>query len=118
MSHEDDKAWESFAKKAESPRIPTPKEAQEIFDAAGTEALTSEVSASIAEQVLAGKLRGRAPRCANDDWLKAEEQRYLRDGVRQLNRNKGDEEAEDDDVLDRLKSEALDDDDDETSAEN
>lgn len=118
MSHEDDKAWESFAKKAETPRVPTPQEAQEIFDAAGAESLTSEAAASIAEQVLAGKPRGRTPRCANDDWLKAEEQRYLRDGVRQLNRNKGEEEEEDDDVLDRLKSEALNDDDDEPSEDN
>jgi len=40
-------------------------------------------------------------------YVSEEEQRYIRDGVFQLNRNQGDADTEDDALMDRLRSEAL-----------
>ncbi len=107
MSQEADRLWERVAKKAESPRVPTPQEAHELFVDAGTEPFSAAQVASIAAHVLS--LEQETPRSPMppSGYVSEEEQRYIRDGVFQLNRNQGDADTEDDALMDRLRSEAL-----------
>lgn len=111
MTHEADKFWQKVAKDLarQSGLAPlTPEEAQKEFEALPDVKLSDSEIDSVIDQVTSGELAVWTPTPIDAETPGVESEAIEQD-VYQLNRNEGQDDAETDELLDKLRRKALED---------
>jgi hypothetical protein len=112
MTSDADRFWEEVAKKlrrAKGFSIPTPEEAEAELDAAEEEPLTDEQINGMVEAAVSGELAAWTP-TPDLSWMGETNDSTIEDELFALNRNRGEEDQDVDEILEEQRREALGDD--------
>jgi hypothetical protein len=113
MTSDADRCWEEVAQKlrrAKGFSIPTPEEAEAELDAALEQPITDEQISAMVEAAVSGELADWTP-TPDLSWMGETNDSTIEDELFVLNRNRGEEDPEVDEILEEQRKEALGDDD-------
>ena len=112
MTSDADRFWDGVARKLRRAKgflTPTPEEAEAELYAVGEEPLTDKQIDAMMKAAISEKLEPYTP-MPDLSWLGIINDSYIDQGLLVLNRNRGDEDKEVDELLEKQRREALEDD--------